>query len=83
MRIFGIAGAVFAVGTELLATSQGVYWVALASAAALALPNVVYTNKLRQAFGFTALLMARISTLRAGLISFAAPTSAGSLATDR
>jgi O-antigen/teichoic acid export membrane protein len=67
VAIFGIAGAVFAVGTELLATSYGVYWVALASAAALALPNIVYTNRLRRMFGFTALPTARVRTLRAGL----------------
>ena len=81
VAIFGIAGAVFAVGTELLATSQGVYWVALASAAALALPNVVYTNKLRKAFGFTALPTARIGTLRAGLHQLRGTDLAGSLAT--
>jgi hypothetical protein len=44
-----------------------VYWVAVASALAVAIPNLVYSIRLHRVVGFAALPTVRLATLRGGL----------------
>jgi hypothetical protein len=62
-----VIAAVVVVGAELAASNFGVYGVAVASAAAVAIPNVAYSLRLRHVMGFAALPTARLATLRGGL----------------
>ena len=62
-----VVAAVIAIAAELAAAHLGVYWVAVASAAAVAIPNVVYSLRLRHVVGFAALPTLRVATLRGGL----------------
>jgi O-antigen/teichoic acid export membrane protein len=72
-----VVAAIVAVAAELVAAHLGVYWVAVASAAAVALPNVVYSLRLHRVIGFAALPTLRLATLRGGLQQLrGAPTPA-------
>jgi O-antigen/teichoic acid export membrane protein len=62
-----VVAAVLTVVAELGAAQLGVYWVAVTSAAAVAILNVVYSLRLRHVIGFVALPTLRIATLRRGL----------------
>jgi O-antigen/teichoic acid export membrane protein len=62
-----VVAAVAAVVAELAAAHMGVYWVAVASAVAVAIPNIVYSLRLRRVVGFAPLPTVRLATLRGGL----------------
>jgi O-antigen/teichoic acid export membrane protein len=62
-----VVAAVIAVVAELGASTIGVYWVAVASALAVAIPNLVYSIRLHRVVGFAALPTVRLATLRGGL----------------
>jgi O-antigen/teichoic acid export membrane protein len=69
-----VVAAVLVVAAELAAAQMGVYWVAVVSAAAVAIPNVVYSLRLRHVVGFAVLPTLRVATLRGGLQQLSGPS---------